>query len=373
MSADFPIRLSCASEAAAVLLDEQRQIVWHNPRAELLFGAAGLLGQSVGRWLGNLCGGNDCISCPSHHADGPLLRHGVRDDANPLALEVQCSHLHEGDARRSLLLLREPSPRGVAADASCDLRMLAQAVTQAGDAVTITSAAAVIQFVNPAFERDTGYAAAEAIGRTPGILNSGMHPPEFFAALWKTIRQGQVFREIFTNRRKNGDIFYEEKTITPIRDEAGEITHFVSTGRDVTARVLAETRLDYLANYDVLTNLPNRRLFMDRLGQAICRCRRDAGGLALLYVDLDRFKVINDTLGHTAGDQLLCQVAQRLRSVVREEDSVARVGGDEFTVILEGGKSPADSTRVAEAILAAFDAPFEIDGRKLYVLSLIHI
>lgn len=367
LNSDPQVRLACASEAAALLIDELRRVVWHNRQAEVLFGAPNLLGQPVRQWLGSVCGANDCASCPSRQANGPLIRHGARDDGSPLALELECSHLRDGEARRSLLLLREVSQRPEAAKASCDVRMLAQAVTQAGDAIAIASAAGIIEFVNPAFERDTGYSAGEAIGQTPNILNSGTHPSEFFSALWKTIRRGEVFREVFTNRRKNGDIYYEEKTITPIRDAGGEITHFVSTGRDVTTRVLAEARLDYLANYDVLTCLPNRSLFMDRLGQAIRHCQRDENGLTLFFVDLDRFKVINDTLGHKEGDLLLGKVAQRLCSAVCAEDTVARVGGDEFTVIVDSLRSPTGSSRVAEAIIAAFAAPFEINGRKLYV------
>lgn len=238
---------------------------------------------------------------------------------------------------------------------------------QTDDAVTITSEDGVIQFVNPAFERDTGYTSAEVVGQTPAILKSGAHPPEFFAGLWKTIRSGRVFHDVFTNRHKNGSLYYQEKLITPIFDEAGKITHFVSTGHDVTARVLAESRMEYLANYDPLTKLPNRRLFMDRLSQAMLRCQRDASCFALLFIDLDRFKVINDTLGHSVGDRVLEKVAERLRSAVREEDSVARLGGDEFIVILEGIGAPGDSLRVAEAIISAFGPPFDIEERVLYL------
>lgn len=245
-------------------------------------------------------------------------------------------------------------------------RMLVHAIMQTDDAVMITTAFGIIQFVNPAFEQHTGYSAQEAVGRTPSLVKSGEHPPEFFSALWKTVRQGDVFRAVFTNRRKNGEIYYEEKTITPVRDTGPEITHFVSTGRDVTARVLADARLEHLANYDELTQLPNRSLFLDRLGQAIRRCQRDSKKLALLVVDLDRFKTINDTLGHSTGDKLLSKVAERLCDIVREQDSVARLGGDEFTIILEGLNDTAASDRVAKSLVAAFSRPFEIGERILY-------
>lgn len=259
-----------------------------------------------------------------------------------------------------------PNRRPAAHENAKHLRMLAHAVMQTDDAVMITSAVGIIQFVNPAFEQHTGYSASEAVGQTPALVKSGEHPAEFFAALWKALGNGEIFRNVFTNRRKNGEIYYEEKTIAPIRDENGEITHFVSTGRDVSARVLADARLEYLANYDVLTRLPNRSLFMDRLGQAIRRCQRDGKKLSLLFIDLDRFKTINDTLGHGTGDRVLAKVAERLCEVVREQDSVARLGGDEFTIILEGLDGQTADNRVAEALISAFSRPFEIDERVLY-------
>jgi diguanylate cyclase (GGDEF)-like protein/PAS domain S-box-containing protein len=245
--------------------------------------------------------------------------------------------------------------------------LLEQAVTQTGDAVLIATADGVIQFVNPAFEQLTGFTAAEAIGRTPALLKSGSHPDAFFSALWKTIANGEVFRGVISNRRKNGALYHEEKTITPIRDGQGVITHFVSTGRDVSDRLLATARFEYLANHDSLTGLPNRALFMDRLAQAVLRSQREQTGLALLFIDVDHFKAINDGFGHGAGDAVLVEVGSRLRSAVRDEDSVARLGGDEFTVIVEGLKNPADSSRVGQAIIASFKTPFMLDGKALKV------
>lgn len=344
---------------AALLLDAKRKVVWRSPGAD---GLLGLLGQSADRW-----GDERCVSpCDACVFRAPISQQPGDDaqlDGSPIDVEIQCSTLPDDSEQRSLIFLRK-----IGADADMQkLRMLAQAVMQTDDAVTITSDKGVIQFVNPAFERDTGYSSAEVVGQTPAIMKSGAHPPEFFAGLWKTIRSGKVFHGVFTNRHKNGELYYQEKLITPIFGEAGKITHFVSTGHDVTARVLAESQMAYLANYDSLTKLPNRRLFMDRLSQAMLRCQRDAACFALLFIDLDRFKVINDTLGHSIGDRVLEKVAERLRAAVREEDTVARLGGDEFIVILEGIGAPADSLRVAEAIIAAFAPPFDIEDRVLYL------
>jgi len=179
-------------------------------------------------------------------------------------------------------------------------RKLSSAVEQTADAVIVTNREGVIEYINSAFETITGYSRAEALGKTPQIVKSGKHDKEFYAHLWKTILSGQVYRNIFINRRKDGLFYHEEKTITPIKDDQGRITHFVSTGKDITERMQAQERLQYLAYHDVLTTLPNRVLFMDRLEQALTRAPRHARQLAVIFLDLDRFKVINDTLGHDA-------------------------------------------------------------------------
>ncbi|KAB2920941.1 MAG: EAL domain-containing protein [Dechloromonas sp.] len=250
--------------------------------------------------------------------------------------------------------------------AAAHTSMLAHAVMQTGDAVMITSALGTIEFVNPAFENHSGYSAEEVLGQTPALVKSDAHPPEFFASLWEAILKGEVFRAVFTNRHKSGALYYEEKTITPIRDANQEITHFVSTGRDITARILADERLEFLASHDALTRTPNRCRFMDCLGQAIGRCRRDGAGLTLLLIDLDRFKRINDSLGHGIGDQVLTKVPERLRSVVGERPLIARLGGDEFIILVEGDARPAMSDRIAEALLDSFAQPFQIGDRTLY-------
>ena len=291
---------------------------------------------------------------PEGMAPPPLLRNDGCD-----------GHLLDLPCQSTRCLQPENGPR--------TLCILAQAVAQTGDAVAITAATGVIQFVNTSFERTTGYSSAEAVGQTFALVNSGVHPPELFAQLWKTIARGEVFRGVLTNRRKAGDIYHEEKTITPIRDESGRISHFISTGRDVSERIFSHACLEHQANHDLLTGLPNRSLFLDRLAHAMHRASREAGNVALLFIDLDRFKSINDSFGHDIGDRVLIKVAERLKRVVREEDSVARIGGDEFTVILEGLKSPADSDRVAAELVAAFEASLEIDGQSLEIGASIGI
>lgn len=245
--------------------------------------------------------------------------------------------------------------------------LLQQVVYQTEDAVLITDVDAKIIFVNPAFERDTGYSSGEVLGNSPAFLRSGAHTEEFYALLWSTLRAGNIFRGVIVNKKKNGDRYYEEKVITPIRDAAGSVTHYVSTGRNIDFRFAAQAQVEFLASHDSLTRLPNRSLLLDRLQHAITRSLRDGRFPTLLYLDLDRFKLINDSLGCGAGDALLVCAAERICAMVRREDTVARLGGDEFAVVLEGGRSASETVRAAESLVAAFQKPFEYCGHPIYI------
>jgi diguanylate cyclase (GGDEF)-like protein/PAS domain S-box-containing protein len=244
---------------------------------------------------------------------------------------------------------------------------LARAIEQTADVVTVTDRHGVIEYVNSAYERTTGFTRQEVHGEKPSILKSGLHGPEFYKNLWGTILRGEVFHEIFINRRKDGTLYHEEKTIAPLKDTYGRITHFIATGRDITERIQHQERLHHLAHFDALTGLANRALFMDRLTQALARARWHRRVVGVLFLDLDRFKVINDSLGHDVGDRLLQTVAGRLQLCVREGDTVARLGGDELAIILEDVAQAKDMTSVTNKILSAFTKPFEVDGRELFV------
>jgi diguanylate cyclase (GGDEF)-like protein/PAS domain S-box-containing protein len=257
--------------------------------------------------------------------------------------------------------------------AQAQMQKLSGAVEQTADSVMITDRDGVIEYVNAAFEATTGYARAEAIGRLPSLVKSGRHDREFYRHLWDTILSGRSYRNVLINRKHDGTLYYEEKTITPLKDETGHITHFVSTGKDITERMHAQERLQYLAYHDVLTELPNRALFMDRLEHALSLAGRGLSRLALLFLDIDRFKVINDTLGHDVGDGLLQSVARRLKESVREVDTVARVSGDEFAILLEGVDAMDDLTAIARKLLEAFASPFVLPHRELYVTTSIGV
>ncbi len=250
---------------------------------------------------------------------------------------------------------------------------LAGAVEQTADMVMITDRGGVVEYVNQAFCDITGFSADEVIGKLPNIMKSGKQGDAYYAKLWEGILTGKVFNGVLVNKRKNGSLYYEEKTITPFKDGRGRITHFVATGRDITERMQTQERLQYLAYHDVLTKLPNRALLTERLDQATSRSRRHGGRMALLFLDLDRFKVINDTLGHDFGDRLLQVLADRLRQCVREEDTVARLSGDEFAILLENVGAIEDVAEVARKVLNVFGRPFEVFDRELFVTTSIGI
>ncbi|MHB8258528.1 MAG: sensor domain-containing protein [Acidiferrobacterales bacterium] len=257
--------------------------------------------------------------------------------------------------------------------AEAQMRELSRAVEQTDDAVVITDLQGNIRYVNPAYERTTGYSRLEVLGKNAGVVRSGEHGQRFYEELWRTILAGQVFRGILVNRKKDGSLYYEEKTITPLKDADGNLVRFVSTGKDVTERRQAEERLHQLAHYDPLTGLPNRMLLQDRLKQAMAEATRLERLVAVMFLDLDRFKTINDTLGHEIGDALLGSVAERLAGCLRPGDTVSRLGGDEFTIILANVAHVDDVAHMAQKILDRFLSPFRIAGHDLFVSSSVGI
>jgi diguanylate cyclase (GGDEF)-like protein/PAS domain S-box-containing protein len=241
------------------------------------------------------------------------------------------------------------------------------------EGIMVTNANGVIERVNPAFTRLTGYSAEEAIGQRASLLSSGRQPPEFYAELWRALREDGFWQGEIWNRRKDGELYLEHLTISGIRDEDGGYSHYAAVFADITQRRLAEERLSYLATHDALTGLPNRALFGERLERALSRALRMGRRMALLFIDLDRFKLVNDTLGHGTGDKLLKAAAERLRDSVRKSDTVARMGGDEFTVILEEIGDVQHVAQIAQKLVDAVGAPCDIDGAALSVTPSIGI
>jgi diguanylate cyclase (GGDEF)-like protein/PAS domain S-box-containing protein len=230
---------------------------------------------------------------------------------------------------------------------------------------TISDARGVFLRVNKAFTAITGYSAEEAVGQTPGILASGRHDAAFHESMTRTlVSEGAWAGEIW-NKRKNGEIYLEWLNVSAVKDDTGATTHYVAICSDLSERVRAQTQIETLAFYDPLTHLPNRRLLLDRLEQALHTSTRHARKSALLFVDLDNFKTLNDTLGHHQGDLLLVQVAQRLKTCIRDGDTVARLGSDEFVVVLEDLseddiEAATKAETVGDKILSSFVPDFSV-------------
>ena len=253
------------------------------------------------------------------------------------------------------------------------LKLTAQVVDTASEAVVITDSANRIQFVNPAFGVITEYSPDEVLGQNPSILSSGRHDADFYRAMWRALRETGRWRGEIWNRRKSGEFFAEQLSVVAIKDAAGATTHHIAVFSDITHRKEDEERVWRQANYDALTGLPNRSLFVDRLTQAVRQSRREDRPFALMFLDLDGFKRVNDTLGHAAGDLLLQQTAERLTQCVRASDTVARLAGDEFTIIMQGLGDREDAARLAAKILDSLADPFDLEGSRAEVRGSIGV
>ncbi len=247
------------------------------------------------------------------------------------------------------------------------LRLSAKMLEESGEAVMITDAENRIVSVNRAFSDITGYAMAEVIGHKPSMLGSGRHGPEFFAEMWQTLKQKGRWQGEIWDRRKSGEVYPKWLGISAVYDGTARLTHYLAIFSDITERKAAEERIAFLAYHDPLTGLPNRILLRDRFEQAIAYASRSQSSVAFLFLDLDRFKTVNDTLGHVVGDRLLQGVVERLQACIRQTDTVSRQGGDEFTVILSEIRSAQDAADVAQKILDCFVEPIAIETHRLSV------
>ncbi|KPY34482.1 Sensory box/GGDEF domain/EAL domain-containing protein [Pseudomonas syringae pv. primulae] len=251
------------------------------------------------------------------------------------------------------------------------LHLAATVFESTAEGVLITDTRQRIHAVNRAFSEITGYSETEAIGHTPRLLASGQHDSAFYAAMWHQLTaEGHWQGEIY-NRRKNGDIYPSWLTISAVRNKDDLITHFVAVFADISSLKHAQARLDYQAHHDPLTGLPNRTLFENRLQTALLHSEESGSLGAVLFLDLDRFKHINDSLGHPVGDLLLKGIAQRLKEHLRDIDTVARLGGDEFIVLLPGLLQPSDAVSIANKLLACFSAPFQAGEHEFFISSSI--
>jgi|CXWL01.1.fsa_nt_gi diguanylate cyclase (GGDEF)-like protein/PAS domain S-box-containing protein len=244
-----------------------------------------------------------------------------------------------------------------------------QAALDAHAIVAITDLRGVITYVNELFCRISQYSPAELVGQTHRMLNSGTHPPEFFAEMWRTIAAGSVWRGELCNRAKDGSKYWLNSTIVPLHNANGRISHYIAARTDITSRKQLEAHLRSMATTDALTGLVNRNELRSRVQEALSRAiRLPDYGFAVLFMDIDHFKRINDTHGHPAGDALLLEVAQRIRRTLRAVDmTAARIGGDEFVVLLDGVRTTAEAQAAAQRLLAGLAEPFVVGTLKLVV------
>ena len=307
--------------------------------------------------------------------------------ANGLALSIEESN-QESDGEHTYLTLKSAlrdadgeisAVIGVSTDitsrkkAEKDLQLASTIFANTADGIIVTDPAGTIVLTNPAFTQITGYSAAEAQGKNPRILQSDHQDAGFYRTMWQALGSVGLWQGEIWNRRKNGELFPEWLSITTVLDPCGAVSNYVGVFSDISAIKRSQAELEHLAHFDPLTELPNRSLFHDRLSHALERAGRYNQHVAVMVLDLDRFKTVNDSLGHPIGDQLLQQVAHRLKDCVRVEDTVARLGGDEFSIVLANLKSGDNIVDIARKILDSIERPFSINGHAAMVSTSIGI
>jgi diguanylate cyclase (GGDEF)-like protein/PAS domain S-box-containing protein len=363
------------------VLDEHGRIAYANPAASRLLGySQAELRSADAHRLFHACGaegGGRPGQCPIlerpraggvYRGDGETFR---RRDGTTLRVSVVASPLtSDGAVRGVVVLFRDVS---LEYEARLRLQQAEVAFRHMAEGVVVTDAGARIQAVNRAFTQITGYEEAEVLGRNPRLLASGRHAQPFYAALWQSLATQGLWEGEIWNRRKSGEVYPEWLRITAVPGDNDAVAGYVAVFSDVTDLRRNEERLRDLAYHDQLTGLSNRPAFLEIFVHALRRAQRQGNALALLYLDLDRFKRINDSLGHGVGDELLAEVGARLHRVVRDADTVARLGGDEFIVLMEDVINREGPARLARKLLEALGEPVDVDEQRLYVTASIGI
>ncbi|MES9971548.1 MAG: EAL domain-containing protein [Candidatus Thiodiazotropha sp.] len=293
----------------------------------------------------------------------------LRQGANDYVLKDRPARLGEAVKR----VLEDQQLRAAHRIAEEKLRLAERAFQNTAEGITVTDVNGDIVSTNPAFEAITGYSSEEVMGQNPRILKSGHHEDAFYKEMWETLLQTGHWRGEIWNRRKNGDVFPEWLTISTVKDSHGEITHYVGVFTDITQIKEAQDQINFLAHHDALTQLPNRALFRERFQHALMHARREKSSIALLFLDLDRFKTVNDTLGHPVGDEVLLKVSRRMSQIIRASDTLARLGGDEFVLLLEEQTDAQHAVVVARKLIDLFAKPMIIGEHELVVTASIGI
>jgi diguanylate cyclase (GGDEF)-like protein/PAS domain S-box-containing protein len=289
---------------------------------------------------------------------------GRRKDGTVFPLEINVTQTKQGEERVFIGVIRDVSERKRAQER---LKLAATVFDTASEAILLTDSEFCVTASNPAFSLISGYGAEETLGGKPPFMSSPDLDEKFYLTLWQALQTTGRWEGEFWNRRKSGERFAEQLSITAVRDETGNISQYVMVSSDVTQRRRAEERIRHQATHDSLTELPNRVLFLDTLGEEIDRHADQGGKGALLFLDLDGFRLVNETLGHDIGDLLLREAGRRLIHTVRGNDFAARLRGDEFVVLMRQIDSPEDAARLAQAVIDAMNQPFDLEGYEAIV------
>jgi diguanylate cyclase (GGDEF)-like protein/PAS domain S-box-containing protein len=302
--------------------------------------------------------------------DGFRMRH---QDGHWVWLEVRGRAIHRDDGGKPLLTVGTMADISRRKEAEAELRLASVVFTGISDGVCITDPTGRILLTNQSFANVTGYEASETVGKNPRLLKSGVHGAAFYKDMWDVLLRLGNWQGEITNRRKDGEVVTEWLSISAVRDASEHLTHYVGIFSDLSERKAAAERIQYLSSFDPLTDLPNRNLFADRLGQALLNARRYERKAAVILLDLDRFRFVNDTLGPPAGDAVLVEVARRLRLQVRDGDSVGRRSGDEFGCVMANLGHEHDVIALAQRMLDAIVVPFDVAGQSLVITASIGI
>ncbi|MCC7166840.1 MAG: EAL domain-containing protein, partial [Rhodospirillales bacterium] len=295
---------------------------------------------------------------------------GRRKDGTLFPVEINVSELGEGKSRQFIGVIRDITARKKAEER---LTLAATVFEQAAEGIAILDERFHVTTVNPAFTAITGYDASDIGGQPPPFLRNSFQDEAFFAGMWGAITRDGRWQGELWSRRKSGERYAERLSVTAVQDERTFASHYVVVSSDVTQRRLDEERIRYQASHDMLTDLPNRALFLDRLAQAIDRARTNQRRGALLFLDLDGFKQVNDTLGHDVGDLLLREASRRLVHTIRANDLAARLGGDEFVVLMSEIERPDEAARQAQHIIETLRLPFDLDGYEAFISAHVGI
>jgi diguanylate cyclase (GGDEF)-like protein/PAS domain S-box-containing protein len=301
------------------------------------------------------------------------LKHRLEMPDGRIKYVLECWETGFGRGGEPLRIIGTTQDVSIQHETEAQMQLLASAVQHSGEAILITDVNNNIITVNPAFTRLTGYSAEEAAGRNPRFLSAGRTTPDEYARMWAEIVEGGFWQGEIWDRRKDGGTYPKWISISVIRDDEGKILYHIAHFTDISSERATEERLHHIAHHDILTGLLNRLSLKGRMDQALATARRDGSRVAVMFIDLDRFKVINDTLGHHIGDELLIEVGKRLRENVRDSDVVARLGGDEFVIMLSGVDHTSSVAMVAEKLVLSVGHSCQIGGYDLYTSPSIGI